>query len=369
MFIILTYSRSYATLLNKKKIPLTFILNLNLQKLKIKMNQQLNDTNSTTSSTTSISTNASQSTNKFMKTFKNLFDIFDPTQKGYINLNELESLGANQNEILNDIIKYVRANDGFVSQVIKSSRSKRPEFNITFDNFVRAADVVIKKRKISKSNGQKMQKTLSEEFCEPLTHAKSLPDDDFKLKKQDSFKFSMKNANSCDLNKLIDEENSLLKLGITNLDKLKHVFENKLIQNQIKLANNLKLKHQNLFSIDKMLINLRELNNMNKLMGDYLTSNPKTIIDSNIASTELHKISSDLVLNDESENLLKIYDKTIKEKQNRISNLQKEKSLLIRKIFEMKSLSSHVTNNEDNNLNELLVGKLTNKKQEDYLFD
>ena len=44
---------------------------------------------------------------KFFNTLKSLFAIFDPECKGFIDLHELNSLGAQKNEILNDVISHL----------------------------------------------------------------------------------------------------------------------------------------------------------------------------------------------------------------------------------------------------------------------
>ena len=44
---------------------------------------------------------------KFFNTLKSLFAIFDPECRGFIDINELNNLGAQKNEILNDVISYL----------------------------------------------------------------------------------------------------------------------------------------------------------------------------------------------------------------------------------------------------------------------
>ncbi len=44
---------------------------------------------------------------KFFNTLKSLFAIFDPGCRGFIDINELNNLGAQKNEILNDVINYL----------------------------------------------------------------------------------------------------------------------------------------------------------------------------------------------------------------------------------------------------------------------
>lgn len=49
---------------------------------------------------------------KFFNTLKSLFAIFDPDCRGFIDINELNNLGAQKNEILNDVIGYLQNKKG-----------------------------------------------------------------------------------------------------------------------------------------------------------------------------------------------------------------------------------------------------------------
>jgi len=205
----------------------------------------------------------------------------------------------------------------------------------------------------------------------------------------------LKNANSCDLGNLIDKEQFLLKQGLNDLDSIRHWYSLQLKENKLKQQNTHKLKHQNLFSIDKMLTDLKQLNDLNSTMRHFIMNTNmnangggeqadfenlemdlSTTTTSNSSSSNSQKenffmnqqtlaaaasaaaaaISTttssspmqsslpalptykdyldqfDLNKTDSSE-----LDNYLKEKQDRIENLQKEKSLLIRKLFEMKS--------------------------------
>jgi len=412
----------------------------------MKNSENLNETCSSTSSTntnvSSKTTSSNTSSSKFLSTFKSLFDIFDPESKGYIDLYELELLGANQNEILNEIIRFIRANDK--NNRVKESNPK--EYLITFDKFVKAADAVMKKRKHSKlnvnGNGNvnvlvpnpnlvnliaNKNKTLSEEFSEPpIQHSanpnKTLPTDPsqqsqtYKLRQafisstknllanitneqstksnasnktvELKEKFCLNNANSCDLNKLLEEESILLNNGIKNLERIKGIYEQNLRQNQQKKQEDAnKLKHENLFSIDKILINLREISGLNKALDGFVASNnsydknppanDSVSLESN-SSFSVEEFNKKLLTNEN--NLLVNYDEKIKEKQNRIDVLQKEKSALIRRIFEMKSMKNTGTDSArldrfiksdfmGDRLSVSSFATCSSKKDEDILFE
>ena len=49
---------------------------------------------------------------KFFNTLKSLFAIFDPECRGFIDINELNNLGAQRNEILNGVIEYLQNKKG-----------------------------------------------------------------------------------------------------------------------------------------------------------------------------------------------------------------------------------------------------------------
>jgi len=70
---------------------------------------------------------------KFFNTLKSLFAIFDPECRGFIDINELNNLGAQKNEILNDVISYLlnkkEPNYEFSNNLyfVNGANSKQPE--------------------------------------------------------------------------------------------------------------------------------------------------------------------------------------------------------------------------------------------------
>ena len=78
------------------------------------------------------------------------------------------------------------------------------------------------------------------------------------------------NANAYDLNGLIDKENTLLQRGLADIDTLKDWYVNQLTENRMKQANVQQLKRQNLFSMDKMLTDLKSLNDLNAALRLFL---------------------------------------------------------------------------------------------------
>ena len=306
---------------------------------------------------------------KFYQTFKTLFDIFDPEQRGYIDINELELLGANQNEILNDIINYLKRNQNITNFV-------------TFNTFVNAADIILKKRKMVKTQlKQNYKKTLSEEFDQQKLQLQQLQqhqnsqivDNQTVSTKLNNEPFILQNANSFDLNMLLEQENCLLNDGLIELNKLKIFFEQKINENRLKKMNILKLKHQNLFSIDKMLLNLNEVNNLNKFLNTFNQNNNSWMennennnsfdddLNTLLKAAQITPPTPSSIINNNSGTInVFYYDRFIKEKQERIDNLQKEKSNLIRKLFEIKS---RMNGNE-----RIEVQDINETKDEDYLF-
>ena len=189
------------------------------------------------------------------------------------------------------------------------------------------------------------------------------------------------NANSCDLNSLIDKKNFILQQCINDLDLLKQSFSNQIKENKVKQSNIQKLKHQNLFSIDKMLLDLKELNDMHLMFKkfidrkdqdlnkvdekfekknhpnenehpknenlcdkiNFINSHKENLFDPNLASSNYkeyldHFENNNQVINEE-------LDTYLKEKQEKIESLQREKSNLIRRLFEMKSDSDSLSKN------------------------
>ena len=174
------------------------------------------------------------------------------------------------------------------------------------------------------------------------------------------------NANSFDLTSLIGKENHLLQQGLNDIETIKQWFMNQLKENRSKQANIQKLKHQNLFSIDKMLIDLKHLNDLNATFKEFLTNNNKEKDDGLSKQSKQtgfvnYKENQQATQQQQQPLPLPTYkdyveqfdlnktdlemDVYLKEKQERIDNLQKEKSLLIRRLFEMKSESADLNRN------------------------
>jgi hypothetical protein len=172
----------------------------------------------------------------------------------------------------------------------------------------------------------------------------------------------LNNANSCDLNILIDKENYLLEQGLANIELIKSWYQGQLKENKLKQANVQKLKHQNLFSIDKMLTDLKQLNDLNETFSNFLNQNSNFFQNYHFAQSEQRVSNVKNKENSPTESVpLPAYheyieqfdlskkendlDKFLKEKQDKIEYLQKEKSQLIRKLFEMKSESASLSKN------------------------
>jgi hypothetical protein len=162
----------------------------------------------------------------------------------------------------------------------------------------------------------------------------------------------LNNANSCDLKSLLDKENFLLEQGLNKIELVKSWYQIQVKENKIKQANIQKLKHQNLFSIDKMLIDLKQLNDLNETFSNFLNqNNPPCHTEQRVSSVKgkenspvepnplpaYHEYIEQFDLSKKENDL----DKFLKEKQEKIEYLQKEKSQLIRKLFEMKSESAN----------------------------
>jgi len=114
-------------------------------------------------------------------------------------------------------------------------------------------------------------------------------------KSDDNFNTSLlKNANSLDLGNLIEKEQFLLKQGLNDLDLIKQWYGMQLKENKLKQQNVHKLKHQNLFSIDKMLIDLKHLNDMNSNLRAFLTNTIVSSTTSGPAEQEVENLEMDL---------------------------------------------------------------------------
>jgi len=226
---------------------------------------------------------------------------------------------------------------------------------------------------------------------------KTLNESNTMKKSDDNFNTSLlKNANSLDLGNLIEKEQFLLKQGLNDLDLIKQWYGMQLKENKLKQQNVHKLKHQNLFSIDKMLIDLKHLNDMNSNLRAFLTNTIVSSTTSGPAEQEVENLEMDLSTatsnssstHSQKENFfmnqqtlaaaasaaeaaisntsqvqpsLPSYqeyleqfelnktdtelDVYLKQKQERIDNLQKEKSFLIRRLFEMKSDAANLAKN------------------------
>lgn len=98
----------------------------------------------------------------------------------------------------------------------------------------------------------------------------------------------LNNANSYDLCGLIDKENALLQQGLADIEGIKQWYSNQLRENRQKQSNIQQLKRQNLFSIDKMLTDLKNLNDLNTVFNQFLSQNKEkeTSFDSIIEKKE-----------------------------------------------------------------------------------
>lgn len=330
---------------------------------------------------------------KFFNILKSLFAIFDPNCKGSIDLNELDVLGANNNEILNDVLHHIRSSTLRSQQkVLKTvntnlcTLSKRTKLNssaqnqpfyVTFDEFVQAAEVVLEKRKQQRLTQMQQTKypsipikivnqtnivspSSSSSSCSssmsPTTTTTTTTTNTQTLSQAfeaTNLEPNNNNANSFDLHSLIEKENVLLKQGLDNIDNLKQWFTNQLIENKLKQTNANKLKYQNLFSIDKMLIELKQLNDLNQTFTHFLkknsnNSNSKCLIEQQPPSYKDYVEQFALMNSVNSINSVGAkfdveLEKYLKEKQEKIEGLQKEKSSLIRKLFEIKSESENIS--------------------------
>lgn len=255
---------------------------------------------------------------KFFQILKSIFAVFDPDCSGSIDLNELDVLGVDNNEIFNEVLNYIRSNK-ILKPVNYNLKSRK--FLVTFEELVNAAEVVLDRRRQSSSNGH----TLSQAF-EPHAQNSSL--------------------NSMDLNSLIEKENYLLRQGLDSIDSLKQWYTAQLIENKIKQNNLNKLKYQNLFSIDKLLIDLKHLNDFNLTLSDFLV---KKKIESTKSEScaDVGPTYEDYMQQFGSLGLKRDIDldNYLKEKQERIDSLQKEKSNLIRKLLEIKADSENLNKN------------------------
>lgn len=286
---------------------------------------------------------------KLFSILKSFFAIFDPDCKGAIDINELDVLGASNNEILNDVLSYIRLNRSnkvlkAVNQNLRNQSQrhslyidKKPafaKFLVTYEEIVNAAEVVLDRRKQTKIMQSRTSETTLSQAFENQTNSTS-----------------QSSANSLDLNSLIDKESYLLKQGLESIDCIRKWFTNQIIDNKVKQTNLSKLKYQNLYSIDKLLIDLKQLSELNLYLNDFL-------LKKKISLEKGDKKDDDFCLPDppsyqdyleqfgfqNSKSDLDL-DKYLKEKQDKIEALQKEKSNLIRKLFEIKAGSENLNKN------------------------
>lgn len=114
--------------------------------------------------------------------------------------------------------------------------------------------------------------TLSQAFenAVNLDPIPKLPKNHKPVINNDSGQSFISNANAYDLNGLIDKENVLLQQGLADIDTLKEWYANQLKENRMKQSNVQQLKRQNLFSMDKMLTDLKSLNDLNMSLRQFL---------------------------------------------------------------------------------------------------
>lgn len=255
---------------------------------------------------------------KFFQILKSIFAVFDPECSGWIDINELDVLGVDNNETFNEVLNYIKSKK-ILKPVNYNLNSHR--FLVTFEQLVNAAEIVLDRQRQNSSNNL----TLSQAF---ETHAQN------------------SSLNSMDLNTLIEKENFLLRQGLDSIDSLKQWYTTQLIENKIKQNNLGKLKYQNLLSIDRLLIDLKQLNDFNFNLNDFLVKKKIGNSSSDVNSIEPPSYQ-DYVQQFGLQGLKRDidFDNYLKEKQERIDSLQKEKSNLIRKLLEIKSESENINNN------------------------
>jgi hypothetical protein len=193
------------------------------------------------------------------------------------------------------------------------------------------------------------------------------------------------------LNILLYKEKYLLEQGLGNIEAMKCWYQNQIKENKVKQANIQKLKHQNLFSFDKMLLDLKKLNDLNETFKCFLNQNNNSV-NQNQSEMDIIKLTN----NAQKENIplelmdtthlpdYKDYieqcdltkkdnelDKFLKEKQEKIDYLQREKSKLIRKLFDMKSEASSINKNISKlkNTNDLSSADKTNAQVTNQILD
>jgi hypothetical protein len=142
------------------------VIHNNKRPNKLIINNQLSTTQTPTPTTTNHpnSFEDKETIDRFMHTLRDIFSIFDTESTGSIDITELEILGANnKNDILNEVILFLNNKKKSVQELLQTSNSTfkqndQEPFNkmlsnlVTFDEFLRAAEIVIEKR-------QKMRKS------------------------------------------------------------------------------------------------------------------------------------------------------------------------------------------------------------------
>ena len=376
---------------------------------------QRNSNNLSNSTSSCINERFENEKLKFFNILKSLFAIFDPECQGCIDINELDKFSGKNNEILKDVINYIRTTQilsnnkpllNFTNKKLKNAINSL----ISFDEFVKAAEIVLHQRKQIKMNVTNVENTSQASTSRSCTlfsssTNNSVPSSTATLSQafenaEDNSTASIMpksqtidslNINAYDLKNLIDKENTLLTQGLENVDAIKRFYLSQLVENRLKLTNISKLKHQNLFSIDRMLLELNKLNDFNKYLANYLKAN----VSSTTLSNKIDSSTSPIVkfdIDNENLNLFQSsvsgnyghfeasnedlnsecsserdannsssleFDMLLKKKKEKIEKLQKEKSQLIRKLYEMKSEAENISKN--------LIKLQTNKSHEQIL--
>lgn len=155
-----------------------------------------------------------------------------------------------------------------------------------------------------------------------------------------------------------------------------------LIQNKLKVTNINKLKHQNLLSIDKMLTDLKQLNDFNSTMSEFLDQHkfqPLSVFANGTTSgtpaqepPTYDDYVSSYGLESFQHNDVEL-ESYLKEKKERIESLQNEKSTLIRRLLEVKSKSENINRNilklKREPATSDLTATMTTTKNDSLLFD
>lgn len=329
--------------------------------------------------TTTNSTSESEKL-KFLNILESLFDVFDPEHTGYIDINELDKFSGKNNEILKEVIVHVRSRP---SQPFDNSTNRRydqikPSTRmISFQEFVKAADQVLGQRKINKMSHSLDDNTdHNRANCTPLLFSSSSSSSMSSPTSSSSngtlsqafesqsttccndlaaeFHHLIRphdNMSSLDLANLIDRESHLLRQGLQSLDSIRAFYINQQAESRHKMANINRLKHQNLFTIDKMLTELKSLADFNQNMSEFLAKNGQATNDQDQKSNSFYygereeNENGTITMPVEATFDSDQFDQYLRQKQTKIENLQREKSQLIRKLYEIKSESESINVN------------------------